>query len=242
MFETDMPKSKWSHATYELNGALLLIFLFPKKNYNFFWGGGVNVLRGGRVRHLTPPGGRGRRESSSARGGESAREQTGRQAGRQRREHARAAGWTGTSPPQLRPRRKMSTTDVCWKFCHFGRAQRGGRRHKEKKRQKHADSSLCVCEREKKLPLGFNELTAEDLRSPSVKTATEQWADTRTHAQTVMMESILDSLAAEKLYPSGGTNLLDLEELSDGDFLTNVVSLNPVQLARTVFFLFVFVF
>ncbi|KAK5891178.1 hypothetical protein CgunFtcFv8_018458 [Champsocephalus gunnari] len=37
-----------------------------------------------------------------------------------------------------------------------------------------------------------------------------------------MMESILDSLAAEKLYPSGGSNLLDLEELSDGDFLTNV--------------------
>ncbi|XP_029926559.1 cyclic AMP-responsive element-binding protein 3-like protein 1 isoform X2 [Myripristis murdjan] len=36
------------------------------------------------------------------------------------------------------------------------------------------------------------------------------------------MESILDSLTAEKLYPSGGTNLLDLEELSDGDFLTNV--------------------
>lgn len=35
------------------------------------------------------------------------------------------------------------------------------------------------------------------------------------------MESILDSLTAEKLYPSG-TNLLDLEELSDGDFLTNV--------------------
>ncbi|KAM6893298.1 cyclic AMP-responsive element-binding protein 3-like protein 1 isoform 1-T1 [Lycodopsis pacificus] len=37
-----------------------------------------------------------------------------------------------------------------------------------------------------------------------------------------MMESILDSLAAEKLYPAGGTNLLDLEELSEGDFLTNV--------------------
>ncbi|MEQ2294590.1 hypothetical protein AMECASPLE_005456, partial [Ameca splendens] len=37
-----------------------------------------------------------------------------------------------------------------------------------------------------------------------------------------MMESILDSLTAEKLYSSGGTNLLDLEELSDGDFLTNV--------------------
>ncbi|XP_008298750.1 cyclic AMP-responsive element-binding protein 3-like protein 1 isoform X1 [Stegastes partitus] len=37
-----------------------------------------------------------------------------------------------------------------------------------------------------------------------------------------MMESILDSLTAEKLYPSGGSNLLDLEELSDGDFLTNV--------------------
>ncbi|KAM9836069.1 cyclic AMP-responsive element-binding protein 3-like protein 1 [Aulostomus maculatus] len=37
-----------------------------------------------------------------------------------------------------------------------------------------------------------------------------------------MMESILDSLTAEKLYPSGGANLLDLEELSDGDFLTNV--------------------
>ncbi|CAI5638128.1 integrin alpha FG-GAP repeat containing protein 3 [Sarotherodon galilaeus] len=37
-----------------------------------------------------------------------------------------------------------------------------------------------------------------------------------------MMDSILDSLTAEKLYPSGGTNLLDLEELSDGDFLTNV--------------------
>lgn len=36
------------------------------------------------------------------------------------------------------------------------------------------------------------------------------------------MESILDTLTAEKLYPSGGTNLLDLEELSDGDFLTNV--------------------
>lgn len=48
------------------------------------------------------------------------------------------------------------------------------------------------------------------------------------------MESILDSLAAEKLYPSGGTNLLDLEELSDGDFLTNVVSFKPVQLVRTV--------
>ena len=39
-----------------------------------------------------------------------------------------------------------------------------------------------------------------------------------------MMESILDSLTAEKLYQPG-TNLLDLEELSDGDFLTNVVSL-----------------
>ncbi|CAB1413475.1 unnamed protein product [Pleuronectes platessa] len=39
-----------------------------------------------------------------------------------------------------------------------------------------------------------------------------------------MMESILDSLAAERLYPTGGANLLDLEELSDGDFLTNVVS------------------
>ncbi|XP_017285522.1 cyclic AMP-responsive element-binding protein 3-like protein 1 isoform X2 [Kryptolebias marmoratus] len=36
------------------------------------------------------------------------------------------------------------------------------------------------------------------------------------------MESIFDSLTAEKLYPSGGSNLLDLEELSDGDFLTNV--------------------
>ncbi|XP_053719075.1 cyclic AMP-responsive element-binding protein 3-like protein 1 [Synchiropus splendidus] len=35
------------------------------------------------------------------------------------------------------------------------------------------------------------------------------------------MESILDSLAAERLYPPGA-NLLDLEELSDGDFLTNV--------------------
>lgn len=38
-----------------------------------------------------------------------------------------------------------------------------------------------------------------------------------------MMESIFDSLTSEKLYPSGGTNLLDLEELSDGDFLSNVV-------------------
>nr|XP_019959425.1 PREDICTED: cyclic AMP-responsive element-binding protein 3-like protein 1 [Paralichthys olivaceus] len=37
-----------------------------------------------------------------------------------------------------------------------------------------------------------------------------------------MMDSILDSLAAERLYPTGGANLLDLEELSDGDFLTNV--------------------
>ncbi|XP_013880583.1 cyclic AMP-responsive element-binding protein 3-like protein 1 isoform X2 [Austrofundulus limnaeus] len=36
------------------------------------------------------------------------------------------------------------------------------------------------------------------------------------------MESIFDSLTAEKLYHSGGTNLLDLEELGDGDFLTNV--------------------
>ncbi|CAJ1087489.1 cyclic AMP-responsive element-binding protein 3-like protein 1 isoform X1 [Xyrichtys novacula] len=36
-----------------------------------------------------------------------------------------------------------------------------------------------------------------------------------------MMESILDSFT-DKLYPPGGTNLLDLEELSDGDFLTNV--------------------
>ncbi|XP_061917180.1 cyclic AMP-responsive element-binding protein 3-like protein 1 [Entelurus aequoreus] len=37
-----------------------------------------------------------------------------------------------------------------------------------------------------------------------------------------MMESILDTLTADKLYSSGGTNLLDLEELNDGDFLTNV--------------------
>lgn len=53
-----------------------------------------------------------------------------------------------------------------------------------------------------------------------------------------MMESILDSLTAEKLYPSGGTNLLDLEELSDGDFLTNVVSsLSPaLQLTQLYFF------
>ncbi|XP_061548863.1 cyclic AMP-responsive element-binding protein 3-like protein 1 isoform X1 [Phycodurus eques] len=36
------------------------------------------------------------------------------------------------------------------------------------------------------------------------------------------MESILDTLTADKLYPPGGTNLLDLEELNDGDFLTNV--------------------
>lgn len=51
-----------------------------------------------------------------------------------------------------------------------------------------------------------------------------------------MMDSILDSLTAEKLYPSGGTNLLDLEELSDGDFLTNVVSSGTccVQSARLV--------
>lgn len=52
-----------------------------------------------------------------------------------------------------------------------------------------------------------------------------------------MMESILDSLTAEKLYPSGGTNLLDLEELSDGDFLTNVVSsaLARLSLVCTVY-------
>ncbi|XP_061660849.1 cyclic AMP-responsive element-binding protein 3-like protein 1 isoform X2 [Syngnathoides biaculeatus] len=37
-----------------------------------------------------------------------------------------------------------------------------------------------------------------------------------------MMESILDTLTTDKLYPPGGTNLLDLEELNDGDFLTNV--------------------
>ncbi|XP_054642065.1 cyclic AMP-responsive element-binding protein 3-like protein 1 [Dunckerocampus dactyliophorus] len=37
-----------------------------------------------------------------------------------------------------------------------------------------------------------------------------------------MMESILDTLTADKLYSSGSTNLLDLEELNDGDFLTNV--------------------
>lgn len=60
-----------------------------------------------------------------------------------------------------------------------------------------------------------------------------------------MMESILDSLAAEKLYPSGGTNLLDLEELSDGDFLTNVVSryANCIFLAGLFLsFLFDFIF
>lgn len=34
------------------------------------------------------------------------------------------------------------------------------------------------------------------------------------------MDAILESLAADKLYPS--SNLLDLEELSDGDFLSNV--------------------
>lgn len=45
-----------------------------------------------------------------------------------------------------------------------------------------------------------------------------------------MMECILDSLAAEKLYPSAGANLLDLEELSDGDFLTNVVSLHAADI------------
>lgn len=38
------------------------------------------------------------------------------------------------------------------------------------------------------------------------------------------MESILDTLTADKLYQPGGTHLLDLEELHDGDFLTNVVS------------------
>uniref|UniRef100_A0A8C6PYE7 cAMP responsive element binding protein 3-like 1 n=1 Tax=Nothobranchius furzeri TaxID=105023 RepID=A0A8C6PYE7_NOTFU len=37
-----------------------------------------------------------------------------------------------------------------------------------------------------------------------------------------MMESLLDSFVVDKLYPHAGTNLLDLEELSDGDFLTNV--------------------
>lgn len=37
------------------------------------------------------------------------------------------------------------------------------------------------------------------------------------------MDAILESLAAEKLYPSvSNNNLLDLEELSDGDFLSNV--------------------
>lgn len=36
------------------------------------------------------------------------------------------------------------------------------------------------------------------------------------------MDAILESLAAEKLYPSVSSNLLDLEELSDGDFLSNV--------------------
>ncbi|XP_077575932.1 cyclic AMP-responsive element-binding protein 3-like protein 1 [Stigmatopora nigra] len=36
------------------------------------------------------------------------------------------------------------------------------------------------------------------------------------------MESILETLAADKLYPTGGNNLLDLEELNEGDFLTNV--------------------
>ncbi|XP_047432530.1 cyclic AMP-responsive element-binding protein 3-like protein 1 isoform X2 [Mugil cephalus] len=58
--------------------------------------------------------------------------------------------------------------------------------------------------------------SSADSLCPSVQSAVD------THTQTVMMESILDSLTAEKLYPSGGTNLLDLEELSDGDFLTNV--------------------
>ncbi|XP_068612317.1 cyclic AMP-responsive element-binding protein 3-like protein 1 [Brachionichthys hirsutus] len=35
------------------------------------------------------------------------------------------------------------------------------------------------------------------------------------------MESLLDSLTVERLCPSGGANLLDLEELSDGEFLSN---------------------
>ena len=56
-----------------------------------------------------------------------------------------------------------------------------------------------------------------------------------TELQTeVMMESILDSLAAEKLYQSGGSNLLDLEELSDGDFLTNVVSYSVITHIKRV--------
>ncbi|XP_068165135.1 cyclic AMP-responsive element-binding protein 3-like protein 1 isoform X2 [Antennarius striatus] len=38
---------------------------------------------------------------------------------------------------------------------------------------------------------------------------------------TDAMESLLDSLAAERLYAPDGTNLLDLEEFSDGDFLSN---------------------
>lgn len=44
------------------------------------------------------------------------------------------------------------------------------------------------------------------------------------------MEAILESLAAEKLYPSAGSNLLDLEELSDGDFLSNVVRTSATPL------------
>ncbi|XP_051913579.1 cyclic AMP-responsive element-binding protein 3-like protein 1 [Hippocampus zosterae] len=36
------------------------------------------------------------------------------------------------------------------------------------------------------------------------------------------MESILDTLTSDKLYQPGGTHLLDLEELHEGDFLTNV--------------------
>ncbi|XP_072301608.1 cyclic AMP-responsive element-binding protein 3-like protein 1 isoform X2 [Eucyclogobius newberryi] len=36
------------------------------------------------------------------------------------------------------------------------------------------------------------------------------------------MDDILESLAADKLYPTASSNLLDLEELSDGDFLSNV--------------------
>lgn len=50
-----------------------------------------------------------------------------------------------------------------------------------------------------------------------------------------MMESIWESLKAEKVSPSRRTNLLDLEELSDEDFLADVVSPHGVYVQYSYF-------
>lgn len=45
------------------------------------------------------------------------------------------------------------------------------------------------------------------------------------------MDTILDSFTSDKLFPN--PNLLDLEDLNESDFLTNVVSVDLFQIDQT---------